>query len=195
MRIFPHKHRVCAVPFLRFPVKFVRLSLSYYVTRTSPHKHRFCAVLFSRLPFKFTRLYWSCFVVRVFRFTRFCGIRLVNAGFVIVAGCFYSPGSACFMYLFLCFNICRFAITCVICIQFGVQLLSFLLLLSLPDLAPFLLSVQPNLVQFFSSPVYLDILFKVHVLRSLSAFHSVYPLLPCYWWGLFCSAPSPRHFI
>ena len=44
------------------------------------------------------------FVVRVFRFTWFFGIRLVNAGFVVVAGCFYSPGSACFMHLFLCFK-------------------------------------------------------------------------------------------
>ena len=86
-----------------------------YVMRTSPHKHHICAVLSSRLPFKFTRLNWSCFVVRVFRFTWFCGIPLVNAGFVVVAGCFYFPGSACFMYSFLCFNICRFAIPCVIC--------------------------------------------------------------------------------
>ena len=61
MRIFPRKHRVCAVPFPRPPVKFVSLSLSCYVMRTSPRKQQFCAVLFSRLPFKFTRLYWSCF--------------------------------------------------------------------------------------------------------------------------------------
>ena len=76
--------KVCALMFLTFcyvyfpsqtsglcsafplpPVKFVRLSLSCYVMRTSPHKHQFLAVLFSWLPFKFTRLYWSCFVKTV----------------------------------------------------------------------------------------------------------------------------------
>ena len=35
MRIFPHKHRVCAVPFPRPPVRFVRLSLSCYVKNIS----------------------------------------------------------------------------------------------------------------------------------------------------------------
>ena len=84
MRISPHKRRVCAVLAPRFPLEFY--------TRV------FFAVLFFRLPFKFTRLYWSCFVVRI---VLIYGIRLVNAGFVVVAGCFYSPGSACFMYLFL----------------------------------------------------------------------------------------------
>ena len=74
--------------------EFVRLCLSCFVMRTLPHKNRVCALLFSRLPFKFTRLYWSWFVVRVFRFTWFWGIRLISAGFVVVAGCFYSPGSA-----------------------------------------------------------------------------------------------------
>ena len=39
MRISPHKHRVCAVPFPRPPVKFVRLSLSCYAMRTLPLKH------------------------------------------------------------------------------------------------------------------------------------------------------------
>ena len=153
MRTLLHKHRVCAGLFSRFtfkkfvllclsrfvmrnfshkhrsPLKFVRLSLSCYVMRTSRHKHQFCAVLYSRLPFKFTRLYWSCFVVRVFRFTWFCDIRLVNASYVVVAACFYSPGFACFMYLILCFNICRFAISCVICFQFGVLLFPSLSLL------------------------------------------------------------------
>ena len=38
---FPHKHRVCAVPFPRSPVRFVRLSLSCYVMRTSPQEHQF----------------------------------------------------------------------------------------------------------------------------------------------------------
>ena len=74
------------------------LYYAYFASQTD--KPQFCTVLFSRLPFKFTRLHWSCFVVRVFRFTWFFGIRLVNAGFVVFAGCFYSPGSACFMYLF-----------------------------------------------------------------------------------------------
>ena len=117
---------------------------------TSPHKHQFCVVLFSWLPFKFTRLYWSCFVVRVFRFTWFWGIRLVNDGFLVVAGYFYSPGSACFMYLFLCFNICRFAIPCVICIQFGVLLFPSLLLLSSTRFSTFFCpfsrvnSIDPN---------------------------------------------------
>ena len=159
MRTLPHKHRVCdfpsGSPFLNvctvifvtfcyayFPSQtlglcsafpsascwFVRLPLSCYAYFAS-QKHQFCAVLFSRLPFKFSRLYWSCFVVRVFRFTRFCGIHLVNAGFVVVAGCFYSHGSACFMYLFLYFNICIFAFSCVICVQFGVLLFPCLLLL------------------------------------------------------------------
>ena len=73
----------------RAACKFVRLYLSCYVMRTLPHKHQFCAVLFSRLPLQFTRLHWSCFVVCVFRFTWFCGVRLVNAGFVAVSGCFY----------------------------------------------------------------------------------------------------------
>ena len=117
MRTSPHKLRVCAAFAPRFPLEictdvfvcfacfasqtpglysafpsapfdFARLCLSSFVMRTSPHKHQFCAVLFSRLPFNFTRLYWSCFFVRVFIFTWFCGIRLLNAGFVVVAGCF-----------------------------------------------------------------------------------------------------------
>ena len=51
--IFPHKHRVSAVPFPWPPVKFVRLSLSCYVMRTSPQEHQFRAVLFSQLPLCF----------------------------------------------------------------------------------------------------------------------------------------------
>ena len=127
LRASPRKHRVCAVLFpLPFPLEFVRLCLPCVLCLTNIS---FVHCLFSRLPFKFTSLYWSCFVVRVFRFTWFVDIRLVNAGFVVVAGCFYSPGSACYTYLFLCFNICRFAISCVICIHFGVLLFPFILLL------------------------------------------------------------------
>ena len=140
MRIFPHKLRVCAVPFPRPRVKFVRLSLSCYVMRTSPYKHQFCAVLFSRLLFKFTRLYWSCFVVCVFRFAWFSAIRLVNAGFVVVAGCVYSLGSACFMYFLLCFR----DFSCYLHPVWRPAVSFSIVALVLPDLAPFLLSVQPS---------------------------------------------------
>ena len=192
MRTSPHKHRVCAMLFPWFPLKFVRYFCYVMLCVLWPHKHRVCECFSLGLPF-LKRLYsyvchvlfcvfsltnigfvqclslgplltlyaYLCHVMlRVLRLTNisfvqccslgsllslhayighvlmcvffdlhgFCGIRLVNAGFVVVAGCFYSPGSACFMYLFLCFNICRFAFSCVICIQFGVLLFPFLLL-------------------------------------------------------------------
>ena len=75
MRIFPYKHRVCAVPFPWSPVKFVRLSLSCYVMRILPHKHRVCGVLFSRGPFKkIVRLCLSRFVMRTLPHKHLCHV-------------------------------------------------------------------------------------------------------------------------
>ena len=53
---FPHKHRVCAVPFPRSPVRFVRLSLSCYVMRTSPQEHQFRQEPMTRSLYKYCTL-------------------------------------------------------------------------------------------------------------------------------------------
>ena len=68
----------------------------------------------------------------------------------------HSPGKrwlldllvSCIYFYILIFAYSLFF--CVICIQFGVLIVSFFIVaLVLPDLAPFLLSVQAYLVQFF----------------------------------------------
>ena len=64
MRTSPHKHRVCAALFPRFPLNLVRLCLLCYVMRTSPHKHRVCAALFPRFPLNLVRLCLLCYVMR-----------------------------------------------------------------------------------------------------------------------------------
>ena len=57
MRISPHKHRVCAVPFPRPPVKFVRLSLSCYAMRTLPLKHLCHVIQYYTLLLQFVYAY------------------------------------------------------------------------------------------------------------------------------------------
>ena len=65
MRTLPHKHRVCAVLFFRFPFKkFLRLCFSRFVMRVFPHKHRVYAAPFPRPPVKFVRLSLSCYLMR-----------------------------------------------------------------------------------------------------------------------------------
>ena len=57
MHTSPHKHRVCAVLFSRFPFKkFLRLCLSRFVMPTLPHKHRVCECFSLGFPF-LKRLY------------------------------------------------------------------------------------------------------------------------------------------
>ena len=117
MRTSPHKHRVCAALFPRFPFKFVPLCVlfryAYFTLQTSGlcsactsvlfgilhacvfmfcvlrHKHRVCAVLFPRLLLSF-----YAYVCRAL----LCVLCLTNIGFVKCL----SLGPLLSLYVYLC---------------------------------------------------------------------------------------------
>ena len=127
MRTSPHKHRVCAALFPRFPFKFVPLCVlfryAYFTLQTSGlcsactsvlfgilhacvfmfcvlrHKHRVCAVLFPRLLLSF----YAC-VCHVL----LCVLCLTNIGFV---QCFSLASLLKSLYAY----VCR-ALLCVLCL-------------------------------------------------------------------------------
>ena len=120
-----------------FVQRFARLYSE--VMRASRHNHRVCN------PSRFTHisLYTLSFLVSAF----FCGIRLVNAGSVVAAGCNYCPGAAWFLYLYL---MLKYFADSLFFVSFASLLASycFLFVASSTHFSTFLLCVHFLLVQF-----------------------------------------------